>query len=66
MTSHPSSGPERRPNPGSEEARARGCTCPVIDNHHGRGFPRLGVTCFYVVDTCPVHRAQAQYGGGGV
>lgn len=27
-----------RPNPGSEEAKAIGCKCPVLDNNHGR-FP---------------------------
>ena len=25
-------------NPGSDEAIAAGCTCPVIDNGHGRGY----------------------------
>lgn len=24
--------------PGSEEARQAGCTCPVIDNHYGKGY----------------------------
>ena len=27
------------PNPGSPEAVTRGCTCPVLDNHHRRGIP---------------------------
>lgn len=26
------------PNPGSDEALADGCLCPVIDNGHGRGL----------------------------
>lgn len=26
------------PNPGSLEARLRGCSCPVVDNHHGKGY----------------------------
>lgn len=26
------------PNPGSPEAVAAGCVCPVIDNHHGAGY----------------------------
>ena len=26
------------PNPGSDAAIARGCTCPVLDNHHGMGM----------------------------
>lgn len=29
---------KREPNPGSDEAIASGCTCPVIDNGHGRGY----------------------------
>lgn len=29
----------KTPNPGSEEAIAAGCNCPVIDNHYGRGIP---------------------------
>ena len=27
-------------NPGSDEARKAGCTCPVMDNAHGRGERR--------------------------
>lgn len=26
------------PNPGSAEAKASGCTCPVQDNNHGQGI----------------------------
>ena len=29
---------EKRPNPGSPEAVALGCVCPVMDNHNGKGF----------------------------
>lgn len=28
-----------RPNPGSDEARAAGCICPVLDNNHGKFAP---------------------------
>lgn len=45
------------PNPGSDEATARGCTCPVIDNSHGRGY--LGTGQFWVTDGCPVHAPRA-------
>lgn len=31
------------PNPGSDEAVERGCTCPVIDNHYGSGVRWPGV-----------------------
>lgn len=27
------------PNPGSEEARNKGCLCPVLDNNHGKWPP---------------------------
>lgn len=42
------------PNPGSDEAVARGCTCPVIDNAHGRGF-RGSPWQFVMVAGCPLH-----------
>ena len=43
------------PNPGSREAVARGCTCPAIDNHYGKGFPYMGETCFWKTAKCPLH-----------
>lgn len=43
------------PNPGSPEAVARGCTCPVIDNHHGRGVPASDGPWFWHTVGCPVH-----------
>lgn len=42
------------PNPGSDEALMRGCTCPVIDNGHGRGYRGLTGAFVYVAG-CPVH-----------
>ena len=50
------------PNPGSEEAIDRGCICPVLDNHHGRGFyadipGRPRETYFYYTGDCPLHKA---------
>lgn len=42
------------PNPGSAEALAAGCKCPVLDNAHGRGWMgQPGVFVFTV--GCPVH-----------
>ena len=38
------------PNPGSDEAIALGCICPVLDNGHGRGPGP-----FWQVEGCPVH-----------
>ena len=43
------------PNPGSEEAIKQGCTCPVLDNNYGEGFPYDGETCFYISGDCPLH-----------
>jgi len=44
------------PNPGSPEAVTAGCTCAVMDNHYGKGFPYGGNgPCFYVSADCPLH-----------
>ena len=40
------------PNPGSDEAIAQGCVCPVLDNAHGKG---TGDGLFWVNEDCPVH-----------
>lgn len=48
-----------RPNPGSDEARRQGCTCPVLDNAHGQGY--YGVEGqFVMVEDCPLHGPEAQ------
>ena len=46
------------PAPGSDEALARGCLCPTLDNHHGRGVPinAGGVKrMWWRVQDCPLH-----------
>lgn len=48
---------DRKPTPGSAEARAIGCTCPVIDNHHGRGMPYPDGPRFWVSGNCSVHKS---------
>jgi hypothetical protein len=43
----------RAPNPGSDAGLLKGCICPVIVNHYGRGFgapPK-----FYINMNCPYH-----------
>lgn len=45
---------DKRPNPGSDEALALGCLCPVLDNGHGRGS-MWGDDVFVFVVGCPVH-----------
>ena len=46
------------PNPGSKEAIEQGCTCAVLDNYNGKGFPYQGRTCFYINESCPLHGAD--------
>ena len=48
------------PNPSSREAIDLGCTCPVLDNAHGRGYmggaeDNEGRTVFVYTGGCPVH-----------
>ena len=60
MTTHPEDtasrveGARSVPNPGSDEAVARGCTCPVLDNARGRGAAYNEGT-FWINDACPLH-----------
>lgn len=46
-------------NPGSPEAVKNGCTCPVLDNSHGKGYMgqvgRDGKPIFIISATCPIH-----------
>lgn len=47
------------PPPGSDAAIAKGCTCPVMDNGHGRGY--MGVPGIFVYSgDCPLHRLKPQ------
>ena len=42
--------------PGSKEATAKGCTCPVMDNAHGRGHLGDGEKYgFWIDENCPLH-----------
>ena len=50
------------PNPGSPEAVAAGCTCPIMDNSHGFGMlggavtnPDDGKPVFIFHEDCPIH-----------
>ena len=48
---------EKPPAPGSDAAIALGCTCPVLDNGHGRGY--MGQKGIYIYNlACPVHKAS--------
>lgn len=41
--------------PGSPDAIAAGCTCPVIDNRHGNGVFWAGKLVWWVTEGCPLH-----------
>lgn len=43
------------PNPGSNDAYQMGCTCPVMDNHHGAGIPTEDGPVFIIIGGCPLH-----------
>lgn len=43
-----------QPSPGSPDATRAGCTCPVIDNHYGRGIGGDGQT-YWINGDCPLH-----------
>lgn len=53
------------PNPGSNEAIQQGCTCPVLDNYHGQGFPYDGEIVFWYTEGCPLHRPNQGKGSPG-
>lgn len=55
-----------KPNPGSQEAVDLGCTCPRMDNGHGRGYlggvnDENGYTVFVMTVGCPVHDSREEY-----
>jgi len=43
------------PAPGSDKALDLGCTCPVLDNSHGKGIIINSVTMYWRNETCPLH-----------
>lgn len=45
---------EPRPNPGSDKAIELGCTCPVLDNNHGK-FAPWPPDGWWKDPDCPVH-----------
>lgn len=47
----------KHPTPGSKEAIDKGCKCPVIDNHYGKGIVMNGSDepNFWVSGDCKTH-----------
>lgn len=59
---------KKLPNPGTKEALDLGCTCPIMDNAHGKGIPlpnKKGEIeyCFWYSGDCPVHVYRKETGG---
>jgi hypothetical protein len=51
---------EQQPlTPGSSGAFIRGCLCPRVDNHHGRGMPYPEGPRFVIRADCPMHGRDA-------
>lgn len=44
-------------NPGSQEAKAKGCLCPIMDNRWGKGYAidKDGKPVFVIRTDCPIH-----------
>lgn len=54
-----------QPNPGSEEALEKGCTCAIIDNYYGQGVPDgKGGVNFWMSGDCPLHGFEELTKGG--
>lgn len=49
-------------NPGSEEAKKLGCTCPAMDNRHGLGMyvDNDGNKIFVYNHDCPIHGEEVK------
>ena len=41
--------------PGSDAAIEHGCTCPRMDNGHGKGFLWNGKRSWWIAADCPLH-----------
>ena len=52
-----------KPAPGTLEAEKLGCTCPVLDNGHGRGIPGSHGRHFWITGGCPIHASLIDMNG---
>ena len=41
--------------PGSGEGIKGECSCPTLDNNHGRGVPSEDGLLFWISANCPIH-----------
>lgn len=55
--------------PGSSEAIANFCECPVLDNSHGKGIyggvvkDEFGQPLYWISETCPLHKPGGEDNG---
>ena len=48
-----------KPRPGTKEAETLGCSCPIHDNHRGKGWGGDGEKYGWVVnEDCPLHAGK--------
>jgi hypothetical protein len=47
------------PNPGSDEAVALGCSCPIMDNSYGAGYMGMEDTFIYN-QSCELHNTKEE------
>lgn len=48
------------PSPGSLEAVKKGCLCPILDNHHGKGYK--GIEGIFIYNgNCPLHAVPYEH-----
>ena len=53
------------PNPGSDAAIERGCTCPRMDNGRGMGIPLTEDSVVFWIDgDCPLHGSKRERSDG--
>jgi hypothetical protein len=45
---------QKQPSPGSDEAVAKGCKCPILDNAHGTGYMQMA-NIYIINEECPLH-----------
>lgn len=47
-------------SPGSPEAVKKGCLCPILDNHHGKGYK--GIEGIFIYNgNCPLHAVPYEH-----
>jgi hypothetical protein len=53
-------------DPGSTDAVAEGCTCPVMDNRYGEGVPGYPEGTFWINEGCPIHSEAYPFDPDGI